>query len=138
MATNAKKADDSLRKVLKNLNGAIADVKNGTNAGLRTLAIKIERGSKKKVPREYGNLVNSGYHKKVEGEKFEVGFTAEYAVHVHENVEMKLKGKKRPSGKGVYWGPKGEARYLAKAIEDEVPTAAATVAAEAKVKGKSK
>ena len=41
-----------------------------------------------------------------------VTFTAPYALYVHEAVEMVLKGKPRPSGIGVYWGPNGMAKYL--------------------------
>lgn len=41
-----------------------------------------------------------------------VGYNAKYALFVHENIEMKWKGKKRPSGLGVYWGPKGQAKFL--------------------------
>jgi hypothetical protein len=36
-----------------------------------------------------------------------VGYTAFYALFVHENMEMKLAGQPRPSGLGVYWGPSG-------------------------------
>ena len=37
-----------------------------------------------------------------------VGFTAAYALYVHENMEMKLKGKsRRKPGKGYYWDPQG-------------------------------
>lgn len=41
-----------------------------------------------------------------------VGFAAPYARAVHEMVEMKLQGQPRPSGRGVYWGPHGEAKFL--------------------------
>jgi hypothetical protein len=41
-----------------------------------------------------------------------VGYTAAYALYVHEDVEMKLAGKSRPSGRGVYWGPSGQAKFL--------------------------
>jgi len=30
-----------------------------------------------------------------------------YAVYVHENMEMKLKGQPRPSKRGRYWDPPG-------------------------------
>lgn len=39
------------------------------------------------------------------------GFTANYALYVHENTEMKLAGlPRRPPGKGSYWDPQGQAR----------------------------
>lgn len=41
-----------------------------------------------------------------------VGFGVPYAMPVHEKTEMVLKGKPRPSGRGVFWGPHGEARFL--------------------------
>lgn len=46
------------------------------------------------------------------GATYLVGYEAEYAVHVHEDVEMKLKGLPRPSGIGEYWGPHGQAKFL--------------------------
>ena len=36
-----------------------------------------------------------------------VGFTAAYALFVHENMEMKLKGQPRTGGRGNYWDPQG-------------------------------
>ena len=41
-----------------------------------------------------------------------VGYTAGYALWVHENREMKWKGKPRRSGIGAYWGPAGRAGFL--------------------------
>jgi len=44
-----------------------------------------------------------------------VGYTANYALSVHENLEMKLKGqpRKKPH-KGRYWDPqgRGQSKYL--------------------------
>lgn len=34
-----------------------------------------------------------------------VGYTAEYAIYVHEDMEAEWLGQPRKSGKGVYWGP---------------------------------
>lgn len=43
----------------------------------------------------------------------EVGYECAYAIHVHENVEMKWRGlPRRPPAKGVYWGPAGQAKFL--------------------------
>lgn len=52
-----------------------------------------------------------------------VGYTAAYAVHVHENIEMKGKGLprtklsssgKKVKGRGYYWDPQGkvQAKFL--------------------------
>lgn len=44
-----------------------------------------------------------------------VGYTAKYAIYVHENMEiwppgMRLKGVPRPKGQGRYWDPQGKAQ----------------------------
>ncbi len=43
-----------------------------------------------------------------------VGYTAAYALYVHENIEMKGQGKPRRSGRGNYWDPagRGQAKFL--------------------------
>lgn len=38
-----------------------------------------------------------------------VGYTAQYAIFVHENLEMKLAGEPRTNGRGHYWDPQGQA-----------------------------
>lgn len=55
-----------------------------------------------------------------------VGYTAAYAVFVHENIEMKWRGKPRRSGKGSYWDPAG--RGQAKFLEAPARTHAKTIA----------
>lgn len=44
------------------------------------------------------------------GHSVVVGYTAAYALPVHENIEMKLKGQPRPKGRGRYWDPQGRAQ----------------------------
>lgn len=41
-----------------------------------------------------------------------VGYASEYALYVHENMEMALEGEPRSSGIGVYWGPHGQSKFL--------------------------
>ena len=44
-----------------------------------------------------------------------VGYTANYALYVHENIEMKWKGKPRQKpAKGRYWDPqgRGQSKFL--------------------------
>ena len=41
------------------------------------------------------------------GKSVVVGFTANYALHVHENLEMAGAGLPRRSGHGLYWDPQG-------------------------------
>lgn len=90
-------------------------------AGLLAGALVIEAESKRRVPREYGNLIGSAYTRKNPNNEFsvQIGYAAAYALWVHENIEMKLKGKPRPSGLGVYWGPKGQSQYLSSALADK-------------------
>lgn len=47
-----------------------------------------------------------------------VGFSAPYALWVHEKVDMLWKGRPRRSGIGVYWGPAGEAKFLTRAAKE--------------------
>lgn len=45
------------------------------------------------------------------------GYENNHALYVHENIEMKWRGKPRqpsPPHRGVYWGPHGEAKFLEK------------------------
>lgn len=41
-----------------------------------------------------------------------VVFNSPYALAIHENILMAWKGRPRPSGIGVYWGPNGMAKFL--------------------------
>lgn len=89
-------------------------VRSGARAGVFAAGLLVERRSKVLVPVEYGNMRASGYtswHESIP-DAVRVGYTAKYAAAVHEKVAMVLKGKPRPSGKGVYWGPKGSAKFL--------------------------
>ncbi len=128
---------DTANSIAAKLTAELARIKGQSIAGLLEVGLRVERDAKLKVPREYGALVGSGYTQKspsVEG-AVEVGFTSDYAVYVHENLEQKLKGQPRPSGKGVYWGPDGEPRFLAKAADKAVEYAAEVIAKHAAVKG---
>lgn len=105
-------------EVMKNLNSQINGIKNRSFAGLMEAGLKIEAASNERAPSEYGNLRGSSYTRKSQDESLavEVGYTAAYAVYVHENLEMKLAGQLRPSGLGKYWGPKGENKFLEKTV----------------------
>lgn len=108
-------------KVLNNLNKEIEKIKNASFEGLLKGALIIERESNKRVPIETGVLRASSYvRKNQDGRKSVViGYSSSYAIFVHENMEMTLKGLPRPSGIGVYWGPKGEAKFLERAIAEK-------------------
>lgn len=58
-----------------------------------------------------------------------VGYTAAYALAVHENIEMKLRGEPRASGKGRYWDPqgRGQAKFLEQPAREHQDTLARIV-----------
>lgn len=66
--------------------------------GAESLKKKLEALGKK-----YGNQRNV---------TVEVGYEAQYAAKLHEDIEMKWRGRPRHSGIGVYWGPHGQAKFL--------------------------
>jgi len=79
----------------------------------------VEGQSNRRVPVEYGNLRGSSYARKAQDDPLavEVGYTANYAVFVHENLEQKLAGEPRPSGLGTYWNPGGP-KFLERALNE--------------------
>lgn len=107
-----------LDEVLANLNREIQGIRARSMAGLLEAGLKIEAASNERVPRDTGNLAASSYTRRAQDGSLsvEVGYTAAYAVFVHENLEMRLAGEPRSSGRGVYWGPNGENKFLEKTL----------------------
>lgn len=130
-----------MSKVLENLNKEISGVKNRGIDGLLAGGYIIQADSQERVPVEHGILRSAAFTRKAmdstpNNPAVEVGYggaAGAYALAVHENVEEKLKGKKRPSGLGVYWGPHGESQFLLKALIAKSKAAIAAVAAYAAV-----
>jgi len=93
---------------------------------LKRGALFLLAASKELVPVEYGNLKASGFVASTGtgfSTKVSVGYTAAYAIYVHELVGMKLKGQRRISKIGVYWGPTGQAKFLegpARALKPQI------------------
>lgn len=110
-----------VQKVLANIRKeGEAAIKRATG-GLLAAGFLIEGEAKRRVPVEHGPLRASGYTRMHPQKELtvQIGFSAAYAIFVHENLEQKLKGKPRPSGKGVYWGPSlSGPRFLASAADD--------------------
>lgn len=72
------------------------------------------------TPMDTGNLSRSQYRRIEPGNgkvTAMLGYTAAYAAAVHARPGT-LKGKDRPGGRGVYWGPSGEPQFLTKAFEE--------------------
>nr|DAE47716.1 MAG TPA: Minor capsid protein [Caudoviricetes sp.] len=66
------------------------------------------------TPIDTSNLINSQFDVvEINGTRItgKVGYTARYAYYVHE-ASGKLMGKPRRSGKGNYWDPEGEPKFL--------------------------
>lgn len=92
----------------------------GVGVGLREAGALLQRESQKLAPVEFGNLRASAYTV-ARGVGFQtsvdVGYTASYALYVHEKVGMVLRGQPRrpsPPHIGKYWDPQGQgqAKFL--------------------------
>lgn len=103
---------------IKILNSEIKKIKGRGVGGLLAAGFLLQAESDRHVPVEHGFLKASSYtRKQIENPlKVEVGYSAQYAIYVHENLERKLEGQQRPSGLGFYWGPKGESQFLLRAV----------------------
>lgn len=76
-----------MENVLQNLRTEFAAAGEATERGLYAGGLIIEQDSLRRTPRDTGNLRNSIYTNALPGRKVEVGYTAEYAAAVHENLE---------------------------------------------------
>lgn len=111
-------------EVLKNLRAKQRMMGEQCSRGLRRAGLFLQRESQLRVPVDFGVLKSSAYTRangKGWSTKVNVGYTASYAVYVHENVEMKWKGLPRKGKtvagkkrKGRYWDPqgRGQAKFL--------------------------
>ena len=101
---------------------ALAKKSRATQKAFRNSAVRgglrIQREAQKRVPVDTGNLRASAATRTAKdsrGTRVDVGFTASYALFVHENTDMKLKGMPRGEaepGKGYrghYWDPQPQA-----------------------------
>lgn len=92
----------------------------GVETGLKKAGVVLLGASLKQVPvdtgflRRSGDIITTG---SLLTTKVFVGYKANYAVMVHENVEMAGAGlPRKPPHKGHYWDPQGQAK--AKFLED--------------------
>ena len=76
-----------LDRVLRNLNREIVGIQNRARAGLREAALVVRKRSQELTPVDTGHLKASAYteaYNMPEGPAAEIGYTAGYAVFVHE------------------------------------------------------
>lgn len=81
---------------------------------LKSATYIIRTESATLTPIDTSNLINSQFDVvEINGTRItgKVGYTARYAYYVHE-ASGKLIGKPRRSGKGNYWDPEGEPKFL--------------------------
>jgi hypothetical protein len=125
-----------LDEVLGNINREVSGIENRGIDGLLEGGLMIQGRSQRKVPVEYGNLRASAYTRKSPDDPsaVDVGYSAAYALFVHENMEQKLAGEPRPSGLGEYWGPKGEPKFLESTVTDSASEFVEIVRRKAAVK----
>jgi len=74
-------------KVLRNLNRQILGIQNRTKGGMRHAVLVVRKRSQELTPVDTGNLKASAYteaYNTVEGAGAVIGYTAYYAVYVHE------------------------------------------------------
>src|SRR5690606_34498252 len=74
------------------------------------------------TPVDKGVLRDSQYRRvTVEGNQVVavIGYTASYAGAVHD-ASGKLKGQPRANGRGTYWSPDAEPKFLSKAGDDNL------------------
>jgi len=96
--------------------------------GLNAALVVLGSESAGRAPQDTSTLINSQIRSvRKEGDRVigSLGFTAEYALAVHE-APGTLKGRPRPmrNGKshGVFWGPHGEPEFLKKGAEAAEPS----------------
>jgi len=78
-------------RVIRNMHRQIAAIRTRTKAGLWEAALKIKADALPLTPIDIGNLRQSAYVEMLDGPSgpvAEIGYTAAYAVYVHERLEL--------------------------------------------------
>ena len=102
-----------LNQIKANMAAKKAELGGRAEVGLKLAGLYLQGQSQNIVPVDTGFLKASAITRAA-GRGWNtlvtVAYTALYAMFVHENVEMKLRGQPRPGGKGHYWDPQGRAQ----------------------------
>lgn len=109
---------------LDELNAELArmakEMPEAVQAGCFAGALLIQGEAQRNTPVEHGDLQGSAYTNLIPLGA-ETGFSEDFAMWVHENLEQKLRGQPRPSGLGTYWNPGGP-KFLENAVNDNLDT----------------
>lgn len=126
-------------QVLANLNLRKKELSLRFAQGIKLAGLLLQRESQVMVPVEFGPLKASAYTRS-SGVGFQtvvtVGYTAAYALYVHEQVAEKLRGQPRPSGRGMFWDPtpRAQSKFLEKALRTHMTAMKAIVRTAMKIK----
>jgi len=86
-------------KVLANLKKSKSTVAAGAERGLKQAGLFLQRESQKIVPVDTTNLKGGAFTRNIGGSGFDadvvVGYVADYAVYVHEDLQAKHKPGKQ-------------------------------------------
>lgn len=74
-------------QVIANLNKEVARIEGATMEGLMEAGLKVLKVAQERTPVDTGNLKNSGFVRKQGKLGVTIGFSAAYAIYVHENLE---------------------------------------------------
>ena len=120
-----------IAQVKRNYRQLVKDVaEKQTNAAVYTILSQGAAISATITPIDTSNLINSQYAPQITQGKGKVsghvGYTADYAGFVH-NASGVLKGVPRPNkahepGRGNYWDPNAEPKFLQKGFEQIKPS----------------
>lgn len=120
-----------LETVMSNLRAEFAAAGQATERGLYAAGLIIEKDSLRRTPRDTGALRNSIYTNALPGRRVEVGYTAEYAPFVHENMNPSSGVPRGGNKRGTYWDV-GEPKFLEHAAQAKEQEALEAVAREIK------
>lgn len=93
-----------LQRVLSNLDKEARKIEKLTMAGLMEAGLRVQAVAQQRTPVDTGNLKNSAYTRKQGELGVTVGFSAAYAIFVHEDVEARH--------------TTGQAKFLESALRD--------------------
>ena len=107
------------------LDAALADMIPAAEKGLYKAGNIILSRAVQLTPMDRGYLRSSAFVRPEPPHAVVVGYTANYAYHVHQ-ASGRLRGKPRRSGRGRYWD-NGEPQFLKKAADQSRPAVVAAI-----------